>query len=90
MSREVSAGARPTRTRCWAVLLSPAGKSNVLSEDGAAGLVRPVGRRRLLRCAGSIGTSNVACRGRTPDLTTAIQAVAKSEWGLGGPGLSLE
>jgi len=49
-----------------------------LSEDGAAGLIRLVGRRRLPQCAGSIGASNVACRGLTPDLATAIQAVAKS------------
>ena len=37
-----------------------------LSEDGAAGLVRLVSWRRLLRCAGSIGASNVACRGLLP------------------------
>src|SRR5689334_5861207 len=48
-----------------------------LSEDGAARLVRLVSRRRLAQCARSIGASNVACRGRTPYLTTAIQAVAK-------------
>jgi len=41
-------------------------KQRPLSEDGAAGLVRPVGRRRVPRYAGSIGASNVACRGRTP------------------------
>ena len=54
------------------------GRAASSSEDGAEGLVRLVGRRRLARCAGSIGASNVACRGLTPDLATAIQAVAKS------------
>ena len=49
-----------------------------LSEEVAAGLVRLVGRRRLPQCAGTISASNVACRGLTPDLATAIQAVAKS------------
>ena len=49
-----------------------------LSKEGPEGLVRLVGRRRLPQCAGSIGASNVACRWLTPDLTTAIQAVAKS------------
>lgn len=72
-------GTRTTRTRRRAaVSCLPARKSSVRSEDGAAGLVRLVSRRRLAQCAGSIGTSNVACRGLTPDLTTAIQAVAKS------------
>jgi hypothetical protein len=49
-----------------------------LSESGIEALVRPVGKRRLLRRAGSARTSNVAFRGITPDLTTAIQAVARS------------
>lgn len=87
VSWEVIAGTRTTRTRRWAaLLLAGEEEQRPLSEDGAAGLVRPVGRRRLPRCAGSIGTSNVACRGRTPDLTTAIQAVAKSGVGAGRTG----
>jgi hypothetical protein len=49
-----------------------------LSESGIEALVRPVGKRRLLRRAGRARTSTVAFRGITPDLTTAIQAVAKS------------
>ena len=53
-------------------------RQQCLSESGIEALVRPVGKRRLLRCAGSARTSNVAFRGITPDLTTAIQAVAKS------------
>ena len=61
-----------------ALLLAGEEEQRPLSEDGAVGLVRLVGWRRSPRCAGSIGASNVACRGRTPDLTTAIQAVAKS------------
>jgi len=60
------------------LLLASEGAQRPISEDGAAGLVRLVSRRRLARCAGSIGTSNVACRGLTPDLATAIQAIAKS------------
>jgi hypothetical protein len=60
------------------LLLASEEEQRPLSEDGAAGLVRLVGRRRLARCAGSIGTSNVGCRGLTPDLATAIQAVGKS------------
>ena len=50
----------------------------LLSENGAASLVRLVRRRRLAQFAGSIGASNVAFRGITPDLATAIQAVTKS------------
>jgi hypothetical protein len=85
--REVIAVTRTTPTRRRALVSClPARKRNVLSEDGAAGLVRLVSWRRLPRCAGSIGTSNVACRGRTPDLTTAIQAVAKSGVGAGRMG----
>ena len=71
-------------------LLGSEEEQRPLSEDGPAGLVRLVGRRRLPHCAGSLGASNVACRGRTLDFTTAIQAVAKWEWRLGGSGLSLE
>ena len=53
-------------------------RQQCLSESGIEALVRPVGKRRLLRRAGSARTSNVAFRGITPDLTTAIQAVVKS------------
>ena len=71
-------------------LLLASEKQRPLSEVGAAGLVRLVGRRCLPQCAGSIGASNVACRGLTPDFATAIQAVAKSGVEAGRTGLSLE
>jgi hypothetical protein len=48
------------------------------SEGAVEGLVRLVGRQSLPRCAGSFSASNVAFRGITPDLATAIQAVTKS------------
>lgn len=48
------------------------------SESGIEALVRPMRKRRLLRRAGSARTSNVALRGITPDLMTAIQAVVNS------------
>jgi hypothetical protein len=72
------------------LLLASEEEERPLSEDGAARLVRLVSQRRLARYAGSIGASNVACRGRTPDLTTAIQADAKSGVEAGRTGLSLE
>ena len=49
-----------------------------LSELGIAALVRLRGKRRGGRCAGSIGSSNVAFRGIKPDPATAIQAVTGS------------
>ena len=49
-----------------------------LSELGIAGLVRLRGKRRGGRCAGSIGSSNVAFRGIKPDPATAIQAITGS------------
>jgi hypothetical protein len=89
---EVIAGRRTTWTRRPGTgpLVGSEEEQRPFSEDGAAGLVRLVSRRRLPRCAGSIGASNVACRGRTPDLTTAIQAVAKSGVEAGRMGTSLE
>jgi hypothetical protein len=45
-----------------------------LSELGIAAPVRLRGKRRGGRCAGSIGSSNVAFRGIKPDPATAIQA----------------
>jgi len=77
--REVIAGARlrgPGVGR--GLLLASEEEERPPSEDGAAKLVRLVSQRRSPRYAGSSGTSNVACRGRTPDLTTAIQTVVKS------------
>ena len=41
-------------------------------------LVRLRGKRRVRRCAGSIGSSDVAFRGIKPDPATAIQAVTGS------------
>ena len=54
------------------------GSSDALSERGIATLVRLRGKRRVGRCAGSIGGSNVAFRGIKPDPATAIQAVTGS------------
>ena len=77
---EVIAGMRNHKDQASGsgLLLASEGAQRPISEDGAAGLVRLVSRRRLARCAGSIGTSNVACRGLTPDPATAIQAVTGS------------
>jgi hypothetical protein len=52
--------------------------SDALSERGVVALVRLRGKRRVGRCAGSVGSSNVAFRGIKPDSATAIQAVAES------------
>ena len=52
-------------------------------ESGIETLVRPVGKRRRRR-AGSARASNVAFRGITPDLTTAIRASANRESMPGG------
>jgi hypothetical protein len=48
------------------------------SESGIESLVRPGGWRRLRRFAGRTDASSVACRARTPDPATAIQAVTGS------------
>ena len=81
-----SRGRELTGTSRIGLLFASEEEQRALSEDGAAGLVRLVSRRRAPWCAGSIGASNVACRGRTPDLTTAIQAVAKPGVGAGRTG----
>ena len=60
------------------LLAATIGSSDTLSERGIAALVRLRGKRRVGRCAGSIGSSNVAFRGIKPDLATAIQAVTGS------------
>lgn len=45
---------------------------------GIDALVRSGGSRGLQRSAGRVRASSVACRGLTPDLATAIQAVTGS------------
>ena len=52
--------------------------SDAVSGGGIAALVRLRGKRRVGRCAGSIGGSNVAFRGIKPAPATAIQAVTGS------------
>jgi hypothetical protein len=41
--------------------------SDALSERGVAALAQLRGKRRVVRCAGSVGSSNVAFRGIKPD-----------------------
>ena len=76
---------RPPRARLRASALAsgPAPESGDgigvrFSEGGIESLVRPGGWRRLRRFAGRTGASSVACRGLTPNPTTAIQAVTGS------------